>query len=568
MKNQTRISTEVFLYSLIFVLAAALRFTLLGKVPLVESEASWAYQAWQIWRGELIRPGSLVSYLSITKGLFFIFGSSDYAARVLPAAAGSLAIWIPYFMRGQFGRIPALVLAFGFAIDPALVSVSRIAGGPIPALIFLLLAVAAFHQTNLKWSLVFLVLGLFSGPAFWMGAAILGITLTLSRVFGFWERKEYFQTRFAGFTNNQDSNLQAAGEYFLPLLVLFTVGSFFFSQLEGLSAWTGSLPEFLRGWISPSGVSPLKLLIALIVSNPFSIIFGTLGFLNAWRKNDLVGKIISLWFGISILLVALYPGRQTVDLIWVVVPLWAGAAKESVRILQKVKSFWVTNILSGITVVLFTLNWLTFTGMIFQLGNQQSILLQWGLIAASLALGLLAMAIVASEWNWPTAVKGLVVGVIGVLGFYLFSATVQGAYLKAGDPRSLWTNGPGAGQVNLLLDSIAEVGIAETGRADSIQGAVINGDSTLKWILRDNPGIEFIEVYDPDLIPPILITNEIDNVQVPEAAYRGQDFVIAVNPGWTGILPEDWISWIAFRSGPIENEDIIFWVRNDILSAE
>lgn len=568
MKNQTRISTEVLLYSLIFVLAAALRFTLLGKVPLVESEASWAYQAWQIWRGELIRPGSLVSYLSITKGLFFIFGSSNYAARVLPAAAGSLAIWIPYLMRGQFGRIPALVLAFGFAIDPAVVSVSRIAGGPIPALIFLLLAGAAFHQTNLKWSLVFLVLGLFSGPAFWMGAAILGITLILSRVFGFWEGKEYFQTRFAGFTNNQDSNFQAAGEYFLPLLVLFTVGSFFFSQLEGLSAWTGSLPEFLRGWISPSGISPLKLLIALIVSNPFSIIFGALGFLNAWRKNDLVGKIISLWFGISILLVSLYPGRQTLDLIWVVIPLWAGAAKESVRILQKVKSFWVTNVLSGITVVLFTLNWLTFTGMIFQLGNQQSILLQWGLIAASLALGLLAMAIVASEWDWPTAVKGLVVGVIGVLGFYLFSATVQGADLKAGDPRSLWTNEPGAGQVNLLLDSIAEVGIAETGRADSIQGAVINGDLTLKWILRDHPGIEFIEVYDPDLIPPILITREIDNVQVPEAAYRGQDFVIAVNPGWTGLLPEDWISWIAFRSGPIENEDIIFWVRNDILSAD
>ena len=186
MKNQTRISTEVFLYSLIFVLAAALRFILLGKVPLVESEASWAYQAWQIWKGELIRPGSLVSYLSISKGLFFIFGSSDFAARVLPAAAGSLVIWIPYIMRGQLGRIPSLVLAFGLAVDPGLVSVSRLAGGPMPALIFLLLAGAAFHKSNLKWSLVCFVLALFSGPGFWMGAAILGITLFLSQMIGLW----------------------------------------------------------------------------------------------------------------------------------------------------------------------------------------------------------------------------------------------------------------------------------------------------------------------------------------------------------------------------------------------
>ena len=300
MKNQTRISTELLLYGLLFILAAALRFILLGKAPLVESEASWAYQAWQIWRGELIRPGSLVSYLSITKALFFIFGSGDYTARVLPAAAGSFVIWIPYLMRHRFGRIPALVLALGLAIDPALVSVSRIAGGPIPALIFLLLAGVAFHHSNLKWSLIFLVLGLFSGPAFWMGAVILGFTIILSRILDFWEGKEYFQARFTNLSNNRDSNVQAAGEYFFSLLVLITVGSFFFSRLQGLSAWAGSLPEFLKGWISSSGVSSLKLLLALIVSNPFITILGALGFLYAWRKNDLIGKICSLWFGNNI----------------------------------------------------------------------------------------------------------------------------------------------------------------------------------------------------------------------------------------------------------------------------
>ena len=304
---------------------------------------------------------------------------------------------------------------------------------------------------------------------------------------------------------------------------------------------------------------------ALIVSNPLIIIFGGLGFISAWRNNDRIGKICALWFGVSLLLVLIYPGRQTADLIWVVVPLWAGAAKELVRIGQTAEFSWVTNTLSGLTAVLFVLNWLTFTGMILKQGNQEAVLMQWGLIAASIALMLLAMTIVASEWGWPSAKKGLTVGLSGVLGIYLLSALAQGAYLQAGDPHSLWTKGSGSGQIDLLLDTIAEVSVAETGRQDSIQGAVINGNSSLKWALRDLEKFEFYEVYNPGIATPVLITREIDNLQVPLTFYRGQDFVIATNPAGSAVFPQDWISWIAFRDGPIETEDIILWVRQNIL---
>jgi len=568
MKNQTKITTELFIYGLIFILAAALRLILLGRTPLVETEASWAYQAWQIWQGESIRPGSLVSYLSITEALFSIFGSGDITARVWPALAGSSIIWVSFISRDRLGRIPALILAAGLAIDPALVSLSRFAGSPVPALVFTLLTVVTFHHHKFKWSLIFLFLGVFSGPAFWMGAVVLGITLLLSSTLKILDAKQYFLTRFLDIQKDRKSPLSAAGEYFLPALVVVGIGSFFFSQFQGLSAWITSLTEFLSGWFSPSGVSPNKLLVALVVSNPLIILFGGLGFLSTWRKNDRIGKTCALWFGVSLLLMLIYPGRQTADLIWVVVPLWVGAVKELVRIGKTVEFSWVTNTLSGMIAVLFVLNWLTFTGMINQQENQQAILLQWGLIAASLALGLLAMTIVASERGWPSAKKGLAIGLSGVFGIYLLSALVQGAYLQAGNPHSLWTKGSGSGQIDLLLDTIGEVSITETGRQDSIQGAVINGNSSLKWALRELKEFEFIEVYNSGIITPVLITNEIDNLQVPLAFYRGQDFVIATNPAGRSVVPDDWISWIAFRDGPIETEDIILWVRHDILSGE
>ena len=568
MKNQTKITTELFLYGLIFILAAALRLILLGRTPLVETEASWAYQAWQIWQGEIINPGSLVSYLSITEALFSIFGSGDIIARIWPALAGSSIIWVSFIIRDRLGRIPALILAAGLAIDPALVSLSRFAGSPVPALVFTLLAVATFHHHKVKWSLIFLFLGVFSGPAFWMGAVVLGITLLLSSTLKILDAKQYFQTRILDIQKDWKSPGPGPREFFLPVLVVVGIGSFFFSQFQGLSAWITSFPEFLSGWISPSGVSSYKILAALIVSNPLIVIFGGLGFISAWRNNDRIGKICTLWFGVSLLLVLIYPGRQTADLIWVVVPLWIGAVKELVRIGQTVEFSWVTNTLSGLTAVLFVLNWLTFTGMILKQGNQKAIFMQWGLIAASIALVLLAMTIVASEWGWPSAKKGLAVGLGGVLGIYLLSALVQGAYLQSGDPHSLWTKGSGSGQIDLLLDTIAEVSVAETGRQDSIQGAVINGNSSLKWALRDLEKFEFYEVYNPGIETPVLITRETDNLQVPLTFYRGQDFVIATNPAGSAVFPQDWISWIAFRDGPIETEDIILWVRHDILPWE
>jgi hypothetical protein len=144
----------------------------------------------------------------------------------------------------------------------------------------------------------------------------------------------------------------------------------------------------------------------------------------------------------------------------------------------------------------------------------------------------------------------------------------QGAYLRIGDPQSLWTEGSGSGQIDLLMDTIAEVSVAETGRQDSIQGAVINGNSSLKWALRDLKEFEFYEVYNPGITTPVLITNEMENLQVPLTIYRGQDFVIATKATGSAVFPDDWISWLAFRDGPIDTEDIILWVRHDILSGE
>ncbi len=567
MKKEIRITREIIVYSLIFITALLLRLTLLGRSPLVDSEAAWAFQAWQIHLGEQISVGSQVGYLSFTEILFSLFGGSEFLARLWPALAGSLIVWVPYLLRKKLDQFPALLLAVGLAFDPALASVSRLAAGPIPALVFLLLSAAAFYRGKWSWLAISLGLGLLSGPAFWLGILLLILTGIVSSLLGIFDLRKYIQNRLSLLQDKKGLLPELLNNFLVPLLVIIFISSFFMRNLQGLSAWAGALPEFMANLIQFDGFQAVSLLINLVVSNPFILIFGILGFISSWRKGDQLGKVTSIWFVLSLLILLIIPGRQAVDLIWLVFPLWVATARELFRIYQLAKDFWVVYAIAGLVGVLIVLNWLTFTGMVFQGGNSNAVLLQWGLIAASLALVILSMTIAASEWGWPMSLKGLGLGSALLLTIYMLSALVQGCYLRQGDSRSLWSDGSGTGQTRLLRESIYDASITQTGRGDAIQGVVVGSWDALRWELRDLDGIEFQDSLDAEGLPPVIITSEIDYFLVNQEMYRGQDFVLETRPGWNGIIPPDWIRWIAFRSGPVEKDDIILWIRNDIFSG-
>ena len=564
MKNENNITSETALYVLIFLAAMMVRLIHLGRVPLLESEASWAIQAWQLAQGESIPISLQVGYLSITEGLFALFGGSEFLARFWPAFAGSLLIWLPFFFREDIKRIPALVLAGGLALDPALVPVSRISGSPMPALVLLLLAAGAFHIKRIPWALFLLGLSLFSGPGFWMGSLILGITFLVCRWLGFFQPREYIKIRMDHFSGKPEDWLPRIAP---ALLGLVMIGSFFFRDFQGLGAWAGSLFGFFRTWGDPSGFGIGSFIVYFLLNNPLIIIFGLLGFANAYRTGDRLGKAISIWFGVALIGCLIYPHRQAADQIWLVIPLWVATGTELIRFFQLAPSTWITRILAGLVVVLASLNWLTFTGMIYQGANPNAFRLGLGLLAASLALLILSGTIVTSEWGRKMAWKGLVTGFAVVLSLYLVSSLALDAFLVEKDPRSMFSGESGSGQMELLLDSIADASITATGRPDSLKGAVIGDSDVVRWTLREYEDIDYLINPGSGEDYPFLITIGEGDYQSLSDNFRGQDFVLSSGPGWDRILPDDWISWIAFREGPVDREYLVLWVRNDIYSG-
>ena len=370
MDKERQLTGEVLLYGIFLSVAIGFRLILLGQTPLVDSEASLALQALRISEGDAQALGSRVLYLALTEGLFSLFGAGDYLARLAPAFLGGLIVLVPFCFRERIGRLAALIFAGGLAVDPALVSISRIASGQVPGLVMLLLSLALLHQRKTPWAVFSFVIALFSGPTIWTGLLLIGITILISARVGWIDPRTYLKDRFGSLGGVEQRKTQGWEAYLLPGILILVIGSFFFREIQGLSAWTGSLGEYLVTWTNlPIFRSP-EVLIHLGVSGPLILIFGALGLYRSWVDGEVLGKIASVWFGVGLLLLLVYPGRQPGDLIWLSLPLWLGSARELVRIYQLADDHWPIWSLAVLVGTLMILNWLTFTGMVFQGANR------------------------------------------------------------------------------------------------------------------------------------------------------------------------------------------------------
>ena len=563
MANKKQITFENFSYLIIFGLALLVRLLMLGKAPLGEFEATWAYQAWELAQGQTSHVGLQASYLTLTEGLFSLFTSSNALARFWPAVIGSFIVCFPFFFRAKLGQKAALVMALGLALDPGLVAVSRLAGGPILALVFSLLAMGFYYLKKPVWAMIFGGLALFAGPALWMGALGLALTFGVSHLAGAFEWSTHIRAWFSTSPSGSAGKRSFPWGFALALGVVTMQGTLFLQHYQGLSAWLDALPAYAAGWVHPSGVHAVRLLAALLVYQPLALIFGLIAAGRAWVTGEKTARFLSIWFVSALALGLLYPGRQVYDLIWALVPLWALAAMELIRGLETVKSFLVTRIHAASIFVLFALTWLSFVTLVTTGAGDDKWWLRWVVMGAALLLIGLATSIVHAGWSWPVAKKGLVVGVCAAFGTYLLAAMVGAAYLRPANPQELWHPGSGGVQMELLQESLGEFGLLTTGRQDNLDFIIIGDSEVLRWGLRQYPNSHFREAMPAQTRPAFVLSPLTEIAQPWTTSYNGQDFVLETSSAWAGNIDFNWMKWLAFRDAPLDQEKVVLWVRHD-----
>jgi hypothetical protein len=185
------------------------------------------------------------------------------------------------------------------------------------------------------------------------------------------------------------------------------------------------------------------------------------------------------------------------------------------------------------------------------------------------ALFLLTASAILIGWGWSKLVtlRGLGYGVLLVIVVYAVSAGWHSAGLSPRADRETWAARQALPDQDLLrttLDNFRMWGIEPVGEYELVVAGV--SSPALRWALRDDPNVRFVDAPPTDLSPALVITPDQPDLALA-AAYRGQSFTLTEEVSWSALRAHEWLRWLAFRTTPpelVQRQNLILWARGDL----
>jgi hypothetical protein len=566
--RHNRLKLKHLLYAAAFLLALTIRMAGIGRPLLSDAEAALALQALAIANGQevLLLPHPL--YLVLTAPLMFLFQAADWTARFWPLIAGSLLVLTPALFHRWIGALPAVVLAFFLALDPGLTAVSLQAGSLPLALLLVISALGFWLNGRTALAGIAAGLALLSGPQVWPGIIALGLSVfLLSRLARTPPAVQAGIVRpVTGPLSLASSRTDWRKALLFALGALFFAGTLFFIIPRGLSAMAASLPAYLQGWVQPSAVPITLLLLALLFYEFFPLLFGLFGAVNGTLQKFPADRFLFIWFGVSLVLVLLYPGREVSHLLWVILPLSALAARQVARILQ-VPAYDRLAALGQMLLAAVILGFISLTLISMANVNAATPREYAFRLTGSIVMLVASTLLIAWGWSRPVAARGFSWGLALILFLFTVASTWNAAGIAGRSGGELWTAGRNLPEARLMLRTIGQLNQWTDPRDGGRELVVVGVDSpALRWVLKDVRNVRFTNFLSAQADPAMAVT--VDNPTMAlSATYRGQGFVLQENTRWNQITPLEWVRWMVFRavpSGAVQREQIILWVRSDV----
>jgi hypothetical protein len=562
--DSPRIKNEGWFYWLAFLTAIAFRFVELGAAALPDSEARLALQA--------LHPGAVLApqpaYILFTSIFFAVIKSTNFMARVVPALAGSVMIFTPYFFREKIKPRAALILAFLLAFDPGLTALSRQANGTILAVTFLLFAWGMWTNRRLTATGIFLGLALLSGPSIWSGLLTIGLTAIFLRGA---KPRTTLDSDAPDSESAVSNTLYPIRSILISLVAtLLLAGTLFLTIPNGLSAALSSIPAYFGGWVSPSTMTIGRTLLAFLTYELLGITLAVFSLIRGFRTNSKRILRLSLWLAVALILAAFY--RQTNELVWAIIPLLALAAMELSRAVDIYREEYVeVGVVVLAIVILVTYIWFNISNIALNSAQISTTVPIFGVIEnpryfvliGSMLILVVSIALVAFGWSARTARLGTIWSSVIVLGIYTVAAAWGASGMRSPGGVELWLPDSRPLQADLLSASVAE--LSDMSRISlASQPITIFGVSSpaLEWVLR-NYQVNVAATLDPQVAPPVVITSMMNELGLP-SAYRGEGFTWRQTPQWNVGQNPDWLKWFVFRQLPTKDETIILWARDDL----
>ena len=560
--KREKIAIETGLYGCAFLIGLLIRFYRLGSFPLGDAEASLALQALALSKGDLPLLQSLTGYLASTKLFFSLFEATPFLARLWPALIGSLLIGVPFLYRKILGKGPAVVLAFGFALDGVLISASRQINGEILAVTFLLAGIGFFYNKAYAWSGMSLAMALMSGPAFWEGIIVFLLILGVNKFF----LQEDLPQGDPILTSPELQGPTKRKLIYWLVGTYLVLGTLFFTMPQAVGSAFQNIPEFLGGWSSPSGSSTSLVFIALLAYELFPFVFGLGETVLHFRGSDKTQKIFNVWLLFAILLLIIYPGRQLLGLVWFVIPLWALASRSLFALLNAIKreNWVVPTLLAGLILVLLAFVSLNLGVLSRVPSDPTDDSLRLATIAGVLIVIALVVILVSWGWSIKAAREGLSLALAAYLLIFMFSSSWNAAGLGRHPGVELFVQDGSLVEADLFTKTIADYVEWNENSLPDLELIVAGVPSpSIKWVLRDFPEAQYSTYLPGDSDPEIVVTQDQETLAL-SSSYSGQNFIWEQTTNWSLILPREWLGWLFFREAPKESNVLVVWVRSDL----
>jgi hypothetical protein len=544
-----------------FMIGVAFRLIRLGVLPLNNMEAGIALQALAAAkRGETLF-GDHIAYVGWTGITFFLFSTGNFIARFWPAFSGALVVFIPYLFRKQIGEWMAALASIVLAISPEMVGLSRIVGSPMMAMVFLLLAVGFLFKKKPILMGLCLALGLMSGPGFWVGVLILGISFA-------------FSNTFFGWGGAFDSQLLKQDKpFWIPFLfsfviTLLVVGTGFFMVPAALSGIFSGLYTFIIRFGGPRLTPYWFIPFALLAYATGALIFGLWGGIRGILVRSKFDLFLFSWALFGLVFLILYPGGSPADIIWVTMPLWILGVRVTFFAWPKPGSINLVVIITAVSVVVISAFMLLAMRALVTPTLTQSQQLNYFIALMGGAVLLVAVTLLVNfGWSESIARTGLLLGLALVFTAGMIAVSVNATGIGPDVPYELWAPDEPVLLTEWLQVTIDRVLVWNARRSDPVDINVSGIESPgMRWALRDYDRTDFVPFLPAQTQPGILITEmgvfpEISN------SYQGQGLVWMREVPWQDLSPSQYLTWLITRDVPTISTQLILWVRTDLMPS-
>lgn len=533
-----RVTLEVGAYATLAALSLMLRLAAAGSAPLSPEEAAQALAAHHLLHGNLaaitVNATVAPTLLALQTLTFFLFGVTDWAARlpvVLLTALTPLALWL---WRPAIGRRRALLAASLLTISPFWTAAGALGIGRGLAGLGLLVATGAVLRSrsggDRRWVVVAgLALGLALGSAAEAWAAlVLGAAIWLA----------------LGLRAPSRATVTAAAAGVGLSLVVATVGFLYPAGLQHLLELAASLfTSLLR---REPGVL-LRQALLLATYEPLLLAAGVAALLV--RPCTRLGLALRLSTSVSLLL-ALLAGQPGFGMVMAL----PGLALLGARTLDVARAR--ASALSGrqrlevvaVGTVLVGYGVMALTG-IARRGDVVFLLLL--LTAVGIALALVALLWMRD--GRAAALTGASSVLLALLTFWALASTLQGSTLRRSQPQELTrTTVAMAGAADLAND-LATLSWSRVGFSDTLAVAAEHDAGPLvQWYLRGMRSVTWLDTVAGVPTAPALVTASAE-LELSSGEYVGQDYLISA--AWQPHFDDvgSLLRWLLYREMPVKS---------------